>query len=118
MHQRGISADEIYAAGFGRPVHGQGKGHVVLRVGGSGHHRHGRDGNPLVNDGNAKFPLNVLPGFHQLFRGFRDLIINLLAGPHRVGIAAVQKRNAHGDGADVQMLLIDHFNGGENILLI
>ena len=103
---------------MGRPVQGQGKGHIVLRLAGAGHQSHGGDGNALIDDGDAELPLDVLAGLDQLFGVAGDLFINLFAGPLGVRVAAAQERDAHGDGADVQMLLVDHLDGGEDVLLI
>ena len=111
LHQGGVAADKVDAAGLGRPVQGQGKGHAVLRLAGPGHQGHGSDGNALVHDGDAELPLDVLAGLDQLLRIPGDLVVDLLTGPLRVRVTAAQQGDAHGDGADVQVLLVDHLNG-------
>jgi hypothetical protein len=111
LHQGGEAADEVDAGGVGGPVQGGGKGHVVPRYRCARHQRDGGDGNALVDDGNAELPLNGLAGGHQLFGPAADFVVDLPAGGPGVGVAAVQQGDAHGNGADVQVLLVDHVDG-------
>ena len=105
-----------FIAGPGRPVQRQGEGHVVLRLAGACHQGHGGDGDALVDDGNAELPLDGLAGDHQFFCLTADLFIDLPAGGLGVGVGAVQQGDAHGNGADVQVLLVDHVDGGEDVI--
>ena len=118
LHESGVAADEVDAAGLGGPVQGQGEGDVVLRAAGGGHQGHGGHGDPLIDDGDAELPLDGFAGGHQLFRAAGDLLVDLGAGGLGVGVAAGEEGDPHGDGADVQVLLVDHLNGGEDVLLI
>ena len=66
LHQGGEAADEVDAAGLGRPVQGGGEGDVVLGVRSAGHQGDGGDGDALVDDGDAELPLDGLAGGHQI----------------------------------------------------
>ena len=114
LHQRGKAADEVHAAGLGRPIHSQGKGHQILRVAGTGHQRHGGDGDALIDDGDAELALDVVTRLHQMLGVAGDLVIDFIAAALGILTDAVQQGDAHGDGADVQMLLVDHIDGVEN----
>ena len=114
LHQSGKAADEVHAAGLGRPIHGEGKGHKVLRVAGTGHQRHGGDGDALIDDGNAELALDVVPRLHQMLGVAGDLVIDFIAAALGILADAVQQGDAHGDGADIQMLLVDHIDGVKN----
>ena len=58
---------------------------LVLRLRGGGHERDGRDGDALVDDGDAELALNVLAGFNEPFGIARDLVVDLLT--RRLGVA-------------------------------
>ena len=92
-------------------THGLGKGDVIGGVAGRRHQSHGGDGDALVDDGDAKFQLDLFTGGHQTFGVAADLVIDLPAGFHRVAVAAGEQGDAHGDGTDVQVLLVDHVDG-------
>ena len=101
LHQCGIAADKVDAAGLCRPVQRHCEGYIVLRLAGSGHQSHGGHGDPLVHNGDPEFMLDVLAGLDQLFRIPGDFLVDLVTGLLRIGIAAAQEGNTHGDGADV-----------------
>ena len=111
LYQSGKAADKIDAGRLGRIVHGHGKGHIALTLGGAGDQRHGCDRNALVDDGDAELPLDGLAGRHQPVRLPGDLLVDLPAGGLGVGIGAVQQGDAHRNGTDIQMLLVDHMDG-------
>ena len=46
-----------------------------------------------------------------------DLVVNLAAGYFAVGVGAVEQGDAHGDGANVELLLLDHSDGFKNIVI-
>ena len=114
LHRRGKAADEVHTAGLSRPIHGQGKGHKVLCSTAGGNQSHGGDGNAFVDNRDAELAFNILAGFYQIFSVTGDLVINLVAAALRILADAVQQGDAHGDGADVQMVLVDHIDGVEN----
>ena len=108
LHERREPADEVHTAGLRRLVHRQRKGHIVLRLAASGNQSHRRHGDALVDDWDTELALDGLAGFDEVFGLMADFIVNFLAAATRILARAVQKRNAHRDRADVQMLLVDH----------
>ena len=118
LHQSGKAADEVDAAGDRRRVQRFRDLHIGICLAGTGHDGDGRNGNPLVDNGNSEFLLDVLADLHQVFGAAGDLPINLIAAGLQIRVAAVQQTDAHGDGSDVQMPLVDHILGLQDVLLI
>ena len=116
LHERREPSDEVHAAGLRRLVHRQRKGHIVLRLAASGDERHRCHGDALVDDRDTELALDGLAGFDEVFGLMADFIVNFLAAATRILARAVQKRNAHRDRADVQMLLVDHVDRVDNFL--
>ena len=75
-----------------------------------------RDRYPLIDDGNAIFPADVIAYLDQILSHRGDLAIYLLTGTVDVRICAVKQRDPHSDRADVEILLIDHLDGFQHIL--
>ena len=75
---------------------------------GPGNHGDGGDGDALVDNGDAVLPGDVLAGFHQVLGVAADFVVDLLAGLVHIGVDAVQQGDAHGDGADIQVLVVNH----------
>ena len=118
LHERGKAADEIHAAGLCGAVHRLGKRNKILRLARACDQRDGRDGNALVDDGNAKLPFDLAACRNQMLGLPADLVVNFPGAGLRIRVGAVQKRNAHGDGADVQMLMVDHIDRGHDIGMV
>ena len=118
LDQGGETADEVDAGSFGRPVQGGGKGGVVVCLRRSGHQGDGGDGDALVDDGDAEFLLDGLAGGHQIFGAAGDFVVDGVTGLPGVAAGAGQQGDAHGDGAHVQMLLVDHLDGLHDLVLI
>jgi len=114
LHQGGIPADKVDAHLFGRAVQGVGVPHHVpsgsARQYGDGGHR-----NALVDNGDSVLLLDFIAGPHKLPGPGGDFVVHLLAGARNIAVHAVQQRNTHGDGADVQVLLLNHGDGFQNI---
>ena len=117
MNKCGIPADQIDADRFRRFVHGLREFDRALAAcrADDGDRR---DGNALVDDRYAVFALNILAGFDEIFGAARDFLIYLGARLIDVCTNAVQKGDAHGDGADVQIFILDHPDGFQNIVHI
>ena len=111
VDQGGQAADEVNPHRLGSPVHGGGKGHIVLGAGRPGHQGHGGDRDAFVDDRDAELRLDIPAGAHQLVRRGGDLVVDLPAGGVGIRVAAVQQADAHGDGAHVQVLVVDHLDG-------
>ncbi len=115
LHQRGEAPHEVHAGALRRPVQRRGERDIVLRLGGGRHQGDGGDGDALVHNGDPELPLDLFAGFHQALRAAGDLLVDLPAGSLRIRIRAGQQGDPHGNGADIQVLLVDHPDGGENI---
>ena len=118
LHERGKPADKVDPQRIRRAVERAGKHGVIRRVGGRRDLRNRRDRHALVHDRDAIFGLNRLARAHERLGLGRDLIVELAAGGLRVRIGTVIERNAHGDGPDVEMLLLDHTDGFQYFLLV
>ena len=118
VDERGKSADEVHAAGLCRGVHRLREGDIVLRLACPGDERNGRDGDALVDDGDAELPLDLAAGGHEVFRRAADLVVNFLRTALCVRICAIQQRDPHCDGADVEMLMVDHIDRGHDVRVI
>ena len=114
LHQRRIAADKIDAnrlrSAFKRES-------VFNRISParSSDHRNRGDGNTLVAERDAELPLDLLTRAHKALRPARDFLINAAAGLLNIRIAAIEQRDAHGDGADIEILLLDHRDGLQDI---
>ena len=108
VNQCGVAAQVIDAQGLGRAVKGVGQGHQVGVLAGGGDLRHGGNGDALVHNGDAVFALQALGRLDQVLRGGGDMVVHLGAHALKVLVRATHKRDAHGDGADVEVLLGDH----------
>ena len=111
MHQGGVAPDEVDAHGFGGVVQGFGEAHGGGGGAGPRHHGDGGDGDALVDDGDAVLLGDVLPGLDQVLGVAADLVVDFAGGLVHVGVDAVEKGDAHGDGADIQVLVVDHIDG-------
>ena len=110
VDQGGIAADEVDAHLLGGPLQGQS---VTYRIPAGGGSQHGDGGHrdPLVDDGDAVFRLQLFAGAHQVLGAADDLLVDLLAGALDLPVRAVQQGDAHGDGTDVQVFVLDHPDG-------
>ena len=109
-YQGGISADKVDADVLRGPVQGPGDGHKVLRLSAcrGAHQSDGGHRHALVDDGHAEISGDGFSGLHQLSREPEYLRVYLLVGPLQVRVRTVQQADAHGDGADIQKIVVDH----------
>ena len=108
VNQRAVAADKIDADGAGGTVQRMRKGNGFVAGTGCGNHGDRGDGHPLVNDGNAIFFADILAGFYEVLCVAADLVVHLLAGGADIAVRAVQQRDAHGDGTDIKIFIVDH----------
>ena len=118
LHQRGKTADEVDAGRACRAVERLGKRHIAVRGGHRADHRDRGDRDALVDDRDAELALDLLARGDQLFRAAGDLVINLIRQHIDIVAGEVAQRNAHRDCADIEVFLLDHLNGFQNILCI
>ena len=118
LHQGGEAADDVDTAGFRSCIQCLGNFHIAFCLAGSGHQRNGGDGNALIDNGNAELRLDLPAHTDQVLGAAGDLVIGFFAADGQVRIGTVQKADAHGDGPDIQVLIVDHVQGGQNVVLI
>ena len=89
-----------------------GEGDVIRGVAGRRHQGHGGDGNALIDDGDAEFPLDVSRRWTpDVRRGGRSCHRSSGRLPSDRWLQQSEQGDAHGDGTDVQVLLVDHVDG-------
>ena len=91
MDQGGETADEVDAHRMGCPIHGLGKDGEILRLTGPAYQGDGSDGNALIDNGNAQFPLDGFAGGNQFLRMAADFVVDFLGAALGVGVGAVQQ---------------------------
>lgn len=111
LDERGEAAWVVDTEGLGRAVEGVRDGGEVLILAASGNLRHRGDGNALVDDGDTVLALEVLGGLDQMLSRVRHVVVDLRAHAVEVLVTATHERNTHGDGPDVEVLLLNHAAG-------
>ena len=118
LHQRGIAADEVHAHGLRGALERVRKKHGVALGAGRREHRDRRDAQALVYDRNTVFLFNARADGDVVLRDAADLVINFVAGGMDIRVDAIEQGNADRDRADVEMLLLDHADGFENVIRV
>ena len=118
MYQSGKTAEEVYADGIGGAVERFGKLYVIVGAFRAADQRDRRYRNTLVDDRNSVFLFDIAAGLYELFGAARDLVVDLVTGLFDIVGLTVEKRNAHGDGTDVEVLLADHIDGFKNVFCV
>ena len=77
---------------------------------GDGSHR-----DSLVDDRDTVLFADILAGFYQVASIAADFIVNMVTGAVHAAADAVQQGNSHGNGTYVQVLIIDHGDGFQDI---
>ena len=111
LYECGKAADKVDAAGSSGAIQCLRERNIRSRVCRRTDHRHWGDGNTLVDNRNAQFGFNLFAGLYQMLCLAGNLVIYLVAGCIDVAGDAVEQRDAHRDGTNIQMLVLDHFNG-------
>ena len=111
------ATDEVHADCLGCRVEGAGEFYVVLIAGGACHQRDGGDGDALVDNRDAELGLDAFADADEVRCATGDLVVDFAAGYFAVGVGAVEQGDAHGDGANVEFLLLDHSDSFKNIVI-
>ena len=109
----GVAADQVDADLLGRLVKRVGDlDEVLARLAGAGTDQRDRgDGDALVDDRDAVVAFDGLAGGNEVLGIGSDLAVDVAAGLVDIVRGAVEQRDAHGDGANVELLLLDHLIG-------
>ena len=78
------------------------------------HLRNWCDAYAFVYDRHAEFASNVVAGFYQIASVAGNLVKNFFAASVDVAVGAVEQADAHSDGADIEIFLLNHFVGFVN----
>ncbi len=113
VHQRRVAADEVHTGSLGGVVQRLRHPHGVLDRAGDQRRRGHRDA--LVHDGHADLPLDVPAHFHQMLGLPGDAVVDVVTQLLFVVRHAVKQRYPHGDRAHVQLLVVDHLQGLEDL---
>ena len=105
------ATDEVHADCLSSCVEGAGELHVVLIVGGACHQRDGGDGDALVDNRDAELSFDTFADADEVCGAAGDLVVDFAAGYLTVRVGAVEQGDTHGDGANVELLLLDHSDG-------
>ena len=108
MNERAVTADKVDADLFGYFVHRPAD--LFVTAARRADQADGRDGYALVDDGYAVLGGDVVARFHEIARKPFDLAVNLLRRAFFAVRDAVEQRDRHRDGADVEVLTVYHFN--------
>ncbi len=68
-------------------------------------------GDALVDDGNTVLVLEVLRCFYQVLGSAGYVVVHLVAHAIEILVGASHKGNAHRDGTNVEVLLLNHSTG-------
>ena len=85
---------------------------ILAGLAGAGADQRNRgDGDALVDDRDTVVTLDGLAGGDEILGVGGDLAVNVVASRVDVVRRTVEQRDAHGDGTDVELLLLDHLIG-------
>ena len=115
LHQRGEAAHKVHAYFLAGAIHGlRNRGQVVLL-----HCRadfgNGCHGDALVDDGDAEFAFKLLGHGNQVLCGAGHAVVHLAGHGFHAAVAAAAQGKPQRDGANVQVLLVDHVQGFGNL---
>ena len=112
-HDGAVASNEVDTNLSGNAVEGLADLHIVAR---SLAARTADDGDrsdrdALVDDRDAILAADIFACLHKVACQTCDLIVDILAGLCHIVGGTIQKADTHGDGAHVEILLLDHFIG-------
>ena len=114
FYQGGIAAHEVDANLFCRLVQRLRCINGVSLY--AGHHQgDGGYGNALIDDGDAELALDAFAYLDEAPCLLGDAVIDGLAGSLHAGAGASEERDAHGHGADIETIVLNHLDGVQDI---
>ena len=115
LHQGRITTDKINPDFMSCLVQGFSNRNIVRRIRCRPNQRDGCHRNPLIDDWNTQFSCDFIPNSHQLASLGHNLIVDFFSHSVDVGINTIQERNTHSNGPNIEILLLNHFNGLSNL---
>ena len=116
LNKSGKAADKVDAALFRRVVHRDGDRGVVFFLARRRDERDRRDRDAFVDDRDPELFFDVFAHADEVLRRACDLLIDLFGAAVDAFVAAVEQRDAHRDRPHVQMAVLDHIKGGDNVV--
>ena len=114
FYQGGIAAHEIDAYLLGRLVQRLRCINGVSLY--AGHHqRDGGDGDALIDNGDTELALDAFAHLDEAPCLLGDPVIDGLAGSLHGGAGASEEGDAHGHGADIETIVLNHLDGVQDI---
>ena len=115
-HDGRVTADEIDAELLCRTIKRLRDLHKVGRFPAAGRadDRRRRNRDALVDDRDAELAADLIPGLHQFLRKAHQLRIDVVTRLLQRRVRAVEERDAHRDGPDIEILLENHLVGFKN----
>ena len=112
LHQSRKAANKVDAASLCRLIHSDRQRYVGISITAVTNDGDRSYRDPLVDDGNAKLPLDLLADLHQILCTASDLVVDLPGADLDIRVRAIQQGNTHSDCTDIQVALVDHILGG------
>ena len=78
---------------------------------GTAHQGDGGDTDAFVDNGDAKLLGNVFARLDEVASKGRNLLVYLLTRDRQVLVGTIEQTDAHRDGADIEILLLNHLVG-------
>ena len=111
VNEGGETSEEVYAHFFGGAVQRFGEDDIILTFRSRGGNGDRSYGDAFIDDGDAEIAADLFPGLYEILCLIADLIVDLFRGFFRIGIGAVHETDPHGDGADIEIFVVDHMEG-------
>ena len=115
LHQRGEAAHKVHAYFLASAIHGLRNGGQVVLLHRCADLGNGRHGDALVDNGNAEFAFKLLGHGNQVLRSAGHAVVHLAGHGIHAAVAAAAQGKSQRDGANVQVLLVDHVQGFGNL---
>ena len=111
LYQGRKTANKVYAYSLGCLVQGLCHRHIGICLAGFSGNGNRSNGNTLMNNRNTVLGLNIFAGFYQKLSRLGNLVVDIAAELVNIRMSTVTEGNAHGNGADIQLVLRNHAVG-------
>ena len=111
------SADEVHSRCSRGLIHGAGNGNHLRSRKSTSRHRDGTYGNAFIHHRNAVLDADLIAHLNEVLSHPANLAVNAPDKALMVVIRTVEKADTEGDGAHIQMLVLEHFKRGEYLAI-